>query len=285
MGRWLYPDGELRPYSDVDLLVPPDHHLGAERCLRTLSCRPLGDPAPHARTWTCPPGAPGTIDLHHSYHYVTVTDQLCWDVLAEGAVSIDLGTTTAQSPSPPALATLLVLHAVRADGSSTASADLTRALDRSDDELWRAAAVIAERLGASEAFGEGIRRARGRHEVVEALDLPPLRSPTVALSMSPRPRTTAGFSRLSSAGSPGELLWRLVRELVPTPVHMRSCYPRLARWRPLGLPAAYLVRPVFVAFQAPAGLRAWREIRRSVQPGHASPPSEPEPAQPQSARP
>jgi hypothetical protein len=268
MARLLYPDGHLRPYSDVDLLVPPSQLACAEDCLRRMACRPFQDPSPHARTWTSPPGAPGHVDLHHSFHYVTVSDQRCWDILSDGSVSIDLGGRSARVPSLAAQAALLVLHAVPAEVSAArARLELTGGLTHLDDDLWARAAAIADQLGATEAFGQGLRGVEGGQRIVDLLDLPPVRSPHIVLTLETQPRTTAGFARILTARSPREILRRLGAELVPSPAHMRSCYPRLARFRPGGLLLSYLVRPAFVVVQAPAGWRSWRRIQRTVHPG------------------
>jgi len=266
MARWLYPDGRLRPFRDVDLLVAPGQLRLAEDCLVALSCRPSKDPSPHATTWTAPPGAAGTVDLHHSFHYVTVSDQRCWDVLSTSSGSIELGGRSVRVPSPAPLGALLVLQVALADASAQCQADLTWALGHEADEFWADAAAVAAQLGATEAFAEGLRRASGAQRLLERLELPPLRSAEIALTLEDQPRTTAGVGRLLGARSPAALFRRLGAELLPSPAHMRSCYPRLARWKPGGLFVSYLVRPAFVVVQAPGGLRAWRQIQRKVRP-------------------
>jgi hypothetical protein len=76
LARWLYPAGTVRPALDVDLLVDPMHLRRAEALLRAQGWEHPWYPAPHAREWR-KPGTSSTIDLHHSFHFVTVPDEMC----------------------------------------------------------------------------------------------------------------------------------------------------------------------------------------------------------------
>jgi hypothetical protein len=261
IARWLYPPGTVRPASDVDLLVPPHELDEAGAILRQLGWEAKRDPAPHAYTYKRPRFP--SIDLHHSFPFVTVPDERCWSVLRAHAVTTTLAGKRVLMPDRTAMATLRCLHALHHGNSERPRQELERALGVTDASLWSDAAALAHELGADEPFGVSLRQSERGACVADALGLPRLRNTRLALGIHMQPRTTAGFTRLEGANSIRELLVQGLRELIPDPPHMRRCYA-LARRSRLGLALAYLWRPMLIVWQVPAGYRAWRHLRHAA---------------------
>jgi hypothetical protein len=80
------------------------------------------------------------------------------------------------------------------------------------------------------------------------------------------PPVAGGLERLRTTHGLGPRIRLLARELVPTPSFMRTWSP-LARRGPVGLALAYAYRPVALAVELPAALRAHGRARRSVRAG------------------
>jgi hypothetical protein len=127
--------------------------------------------------------------------------------------------------------------------------DLERAIERIPVEDWRAAAALANDLGAAEAFAAGLALTSAGAELAARLGLDP------RISLEYRMRAEGGsfgawaLHRARTAGS-----WReraaVVREvLAPTPSAMRQFFP-LARRGRRGLVVAYALRPLRLAIGA-----------------------------------
>ncbi|MGH9029042.1 MAG: lasso peptide biosynthesis B2 protein [Acidimicrobiales bacterium] len=271
--RWLYPEGTIRLSTDVDLLVDPARLRQAESVLRDHGWEPYLYPSVHARSWQ-KPGVHWTIDLHHSFHHVTVPHERCWELLSEDAEPVAVAGEVVSMPSKDAMATLLALHAVAQGSGARVQEELALALRTQDTDVWANAAKLADALGALDAFSVSLRGCREGAALADSLGLVGLvglvglagrldsgNNPGPGRSRS----TMGGFIRLNDARKPAELLRLAVRELVPGPRQMRWRYPRLAGDEKLGgvgLGLAYVWRPLEIAFRAPRGWLDWRRLRK-----------------------
>ena len=280
LARWLYDDGALRTYMDCDLLVSPEAFSGAERILKELGFQREGlDTIPHdwpkhARTWYREGG--GNVDLHRSLVGVGVPDVELWQVLSAETETMQVGGATVEVLSLPGRALVVALHAAK-DGSRTGKVrhDLGHALERVETDVWREASRLAARLGALPTFAAGLRLLPPGQQLARELDLPTEVPMEAALrSHGGAPPFAVGIDWLARApGFKGKLAL-VGRKLVPPPAFMRSWKP-LARGGPLGLAAAYVWRPFWVAWRRVPALaarrRAPRETSRSRSPRETGP--------------
>lgn len=172
--RWLYDDPRERPYGDLDLLVRRYDMTAAGRGLAALGFAPA---PPHNTTdlarsqhhelWKRPGDLPVEIELHYTLGLVSAAPALVWRRFTAGARLIDVAGARIAVTSVPVSAFHVALHAAFHESSTWLTAggdpqppvrDLHRALERVDAETWRAAAAIADELGAGEAFADGLRR-------------------------------------------------------------------------------------------------------------------------------
>ena len=123
---------------------------------------------------------------------------------------------------------------------------------------------LARQLGAEHAFAVSLRRSPQGVELAEEISLASSMPPEMAMAMEEQPRTAEGFVRLDEATTTAELLRLIGRELIPSPQHVRDCYPRLAGSGPPGLVVAYVWRPFAVVFHAPVGWRRWLRLHRRL---------------------
>jgi hypothetical protein len=143
-------------------------------------------------------------------------------------------------------------------------ADLERAVQEADDDLWRKAAALAADLDATEAFATGLRLTPDGAQLATRLQLPPRRSVDAELRASSPPPVALVFEQLARAAgirARAEIVWH---KLVPPASFMRHWDPAAADSR-VGLWRAYLRRPLWILRRAPRGLQAWRRTRRSVR--------------------
>jgi hypothetical protein len=270
IARWLYSGNDARPYQDCDLLVPPAQLERAETILQSLGFTKRFDddrmPAwwrEHAgEWWRHDDGA--YVDLHHTLPGIAVDDQVAWRELSATTVTIIVGGHPAPALGLPARTLHVALHAVHHGvGWNQPMADLERALAEVDESVWRAAAELAGRLGATEAFAAGLRLTPAGRDLAVRLQLPSTVSVETALRASTPPPVALGFEQLARA--PGvraraEIVWR---KFVPPADFVRHWYPAGSGGR-FYLLRAYLYRPVWILRRVPQALRAWRRARREV---------------------
>ncbi len=262
LARWLYPEGWIRPVMDVDLLVPPDAVGRAGEVLgRNGWAYRVNAFVTHATTWI-KPGVAFPVDLHRSFHFVTVPDECFWELLCADADSVDIAGTTVKVPGRRFSLTLLGLHAAACD--SRAVEEFAMAVAASPRQSLIDAVDLARQLGAEHAFAVSLRRSPQGVELAEEKSLASSMPTAMALAMEEQPRTAKGFVRLDEATTVAALLRLIGRELVPSPRHLRRCYPRLARAGHLGLATAYVWRPFAVVLHAPAGWRRWLRLHRRL---------------------
>ena len=270
IARWLYDDGEQRHYWDIDLLVSPVELSRAESITAALGFHPLASESTriqreshHERWYRAADNV--CVELHRGFQGVEAADTDFWEELARGSEPMSLGDgdMAVQVPSLTARTLLVGLHAAASAPKETPLEDLRRALRQVPVETWQEAAVLARRLRAEPVFAAGLSLVPEGADLASRLRLGGALSAEVLLWSSPA--TAMGFERLArTPGLAGKVRY-IARELAPPRELLRERDP-LARHGAAGIVAAYVVRPLRLATQAPRGFRAWRSARRrSVQ--------------------
>ena len=262
----LYGEDEARPYIDVDLLVAQDQRAAAEGCLARVGfAEALGDadvPGSEVAgdTWRRPGGEPA-VDLHRTLPGVRASPAELWGTLADATRWMRVGGCDAEIPSVPACALVVALHAAH-HGTALAHPleDLRRAVELLDLETWAAAARLAARVDALDAFAAGLTLDANGARLARELSLPSRLPVELELRRgSPPPGVTALEALASTPGVTARL--RLVaRKIVPSRRFMHYWFPRARRGRPW-LALGYLWRPAWLAWRAGPALAAWVRAR------------------------
>ena len=264
-----YPADSTRTYVDGDVWVSPADLPAAERLLAELGFVPTADERglpdwwqEHASSWLRAQDQ-GKIDLHRRLQGAEADPQLVWSVLWQGREAITIGGVGGWRLSEAGRALYATLHATH-HGSEDARGlpHLQAALAAVGDATWQEALELARRLGALEAFATGLRLLPAGAELAQRIGAPDARSVKTALLASTPPPVALGFDQLHAARGLRRVEI-LLRKLFPPPGFIRHWWPPAARNRPM-LVLGYLYRPVWLARNAPAGYRAWREARRSA---------------------
>lgn len=265
---WLYPDGG-RSRGDIDLIVSPDNFGRAEAALADLGfgrCLPGARAAeldPHERSWRR--GAYPIVDLHRALPGVTAPPEAVWSLLRERATSLAIAGTDVDIPDTATNAFHVALHASQ-HGRNVAKPleDLQRALACSDEQVWRDAADIAEKLQSTGTFALGLSLLPAGAELARRLGLEERASAEAHLRTQTDPPMSWVLLKLMEPIPTRERLALLGCKLKPSATIMRANY-RLARRGKLGLLAAYALRPFRLGAHAPAALRAVRKARRAAR--------------------
>jgi Uncharacterised nucleotidyltransferase len=257
-------DAKDRWYADCDLLIRPgDQDPGAE-VLTELGFVADYD-ARQMPAWWHEPALSWTrkadgavIDLHRTLPGVGVDDRRAWAVLAEGSEEIVVGGYPARALSIPGRAMHLAIHgAQHGPRWAMGLGDLSRALERVDEETWQAAAQLARQLDATAMFVAGLRLLSAGRTVVERLGLASVPGADAALLRDdPSALTLERFLR----ADPPTRVSMIRHKLFPPVTFMRHWSP-LARRGNAGLLLAYTWRPIWMLAQLPATVRAWRRRR------------------------
>lgn len=268
--RWLYPaDPGARPYRDVDLLVPPHGHATAEVVLTTLGfqrSRParLADEMElHGDEWRRE-SDDAVVDLHRSLHFLEEAPPgLVWQLMAEGTEAFDVAGATVEAPGPAWRTLNVVLHASPEGPPERQSwADLARALDVVDTDLWNKAAALAARLNVEAAMGAGLRLLPQGIELARRLGLPDGPPDRFLLRRDAAPRQVRSVARLAELRGSRRKARYVAQKLFPPPNFLRQWTPLASRSR-LGLAAAYGLRLVWSLARLPPALVGWARIRRN----------------------
>ncbi|MDQ6725931.1 MAG: nucleotidyltransferase family protein [Actinomycetota bacterium] len=270
IATWLYV-GDVRYSQDIDILVEPVRFVDAQRALAELGYEsPLADAAsceigPNTTTLRRAGGV--TIDLHHRLIGAPAEPpERCWEVLNSRTIPYMLVTRVeVRALDIPARAMHLALH-VAQNGPRDAKPmeDLRRGLALLSEEDWRAATEVAERMGAVQAFAEGLRLCTAGAEVADALGLPTApRNLEMELRLTSAPFESLFFARLADTpGLPAKAAL-ICRKVWPTPDYMRLHFMVARRGR-FGLLRAHLIRPVSLLRRSGPALRAWARARASL---------------------
>ncbi len=270
IATWLYV-GDVRYSADIDILVHPARFVDAQHALVELGYEaPLADAAsceigPNTTTLRRTRGI--TIDLHHRLIGApSDPPERCWDVLSTHAVPFTLVTgVEVRALDVPARTMHLAMHAAQ-NGPRDAKPmeDLRRGLALVGDADWRDAAAVAERLGAVQAFAEGLRLCKEGAAVAEALGLPTApRNLEMELRITSAPFESLFFARLAETPDLRAKAALVCRKLWPTPDYMRMHFPVARRGR-LGLLRSHLLRPVSLLRRSGPAVRAWAKARTQV---------------------
>ncbi len=260
---------DVQFYNDFDLWVAPESIEPAGIVLSGLGFRPIMDKRrmpdwwqEHAdEWWRDEDGA--AVDLHRRLQGIGVGDAEAWSVLSTCVEPAEVAGYTVRRLSPPARALYVTLHAAHHGKVwNKALAHLQAAVHVVPIPTWREASKLAQRLDAVEEFSAGLRLIpEGEARALE-LGISDVESSSVILQASSPPPVARGFQQLASAGW-FRRLEIIIRKLVPPPEFVRHW------WKPANrgwtwLLAGYLYRPIWLAWHAPAGWRAWRAARKRL---------------------
>jgi hypothetical protein len=263
--RWLYDPGESRTYVDGDLLVPPESYEAAGRLLASLGFEAELDDAAmpewwreHGVSWYRATDR-ASVDLHRTLAGLEAEPPRVWEALSRQTEPVEVANYTARALSIPARALHVALHAAHHGGSTRQVDELRRALERTGDETWRAAAELARELGALDALASGLRFTPAGAALADRLGLGDRRGVGVALRAAGTVGGTLTIERFLSSGTSSRL--SILRyKLFPPATFMRKWSP-LARRGPVGLVLAYLWRPLWIVSRLPQTVRDWRAAR------------------------
>jgi hypothetical protein len=284
--HWLYDDPRERSYNDIDLLVGPDEFDAARRVLAALGfeslprngLRPNERPDSYHEEWIRPGTLPLAVELHHTLWGATAAPTVVWERMTNGARAIEVAGAHVETPSEVGSAMIVAVHAAdharvarrptaqrsthqrrqgrRVNlnpGGRFAGRDLQLALERVDIETWRAAAMLAEELGAGALFAFGLRLDSSGRTIANRLGLTARVPRQLAAG---RPPTAAGIELFMTTPGVGARVRLLAREVAPSRAFMLKWSPIARRGR-LGLTCAYLWRPVWLMMMLPRGVRVW----------------------------
>lgn len=276
IATWLYSGEAPRLYGDSDLLLRRGDWEKAKGVLQEMGFADDLGPLAHPRMesgagypWLRPSDR-ASVDLHYTLFGVGADPDVLWEAISSETVREVVGGAEVSLPSKAARLLHICLHAIQHGGDAEKGwekpmRDLRQAVDRAPLEAWAGALELAERVDAAATFATGLRLLPGGREIAEEIGATHAPGADAALRLSEVPMVE-GFQELADASGPRERLAIVVGELFPTPAFMRWWSP-LARRGPLGLAAAYLWRPLWLALHAPKGLLAWRRSRREARSG------------------
>jgi putative nucleotidyltransferase-like protein len=264
----LYEADSRRTYWDTDLLVGPSEYAAAERCLsrigfrETLADSDIAGSVVAGHTWRRAGGDPA-VDLHWTFAGVGATPSEVWDSLSESTRVLRVAGVDVEAPGVAACALIVALHAAH-HGLAVAHPleDLARALDLLDRETWAAAARLAERLGATDAFTSGVTLHPTGRRLAADISLPTRLSRELVLRRGSPPPGAVTLEVLASTEGALAKLRLMARKVVPSRRFMRTWFPRATRSR-RWLAAGYLWRPVWLLLRAWPAISARRRAGRT----------------------
>lgn len=271
VARWLYDQGDLRGYVDIDLLVSKGDWIMATNVLRDSGFEPSGAEValpygrrPHAETWIRERDGL-MVDLHSTLPGVGVSRESAWTVLSANTLSTTVGGVELETLSESGRALLVVLHAAHHGCRNTqAMSDLTRALARVADPTWHVAVALAQRLDAVPALAVGLRLLPRGIRLAGALELPVASSTETILRANSAPELALSFDWLMRTPGFGARSRLILRRLVPAVSVLRG-RSKLARRGCVGLLASYALQPFWLSLQATPALRAWLSARKETE--------------------
>jgi hypothetical protein len=271
IANWIYGPDEVRGYGDGDLLIPHGEWEHTGRVLQSIGFQNfLGDMAhPRMESFASDPWfrEGEDIDLHSTIYGLRAPHEAIWEVLAEGAASMDIGGASLPVLGEPARAMHVSLHAAQhQDGKAVH--DLRKAIAQLPEELWWRAAEVAARLDGLPAFAAGLRLDPAGVALVDRMGLARVRSTHTDLRAGQVPLAESLNELVDTPGTIAKL--RFARaEVFPRAAFMRWWLP-LARRGRLGIAVAYVWRPVYILIRAPGAIRAvWLARHRAREGGDA----------------
>ena len=270
IANWLYTDGSVRSYRDVDLLVSPADFERATMLLGELGYVPLlqGAHSSELGPRELDLIGPGNvlIDLHHGLIGASGAPQHCWEVLAGRSVPMSMGSGRhVPVLDVPARAMHLATHAAQnGPVDAKAIADLERGVAMLSKSVWREAASVAEEIGAQEAFAAGLRLVPGGVVLADDFALTHRMNVELVLRTRSAPQQAIFFERFLATDVTRAKIALLVRQLFPTAANLRlnSAMARRGSW---GILCARAIHPFSVASRLGPSLVAWYKARRMAQ--------------------
>jgi Uncharacterised nucleotidyltransferase len=263
--RLLYPDGEPRTYSDVDLLVEAGSRRRVDPVLRALGFdhRYTGETAipDHADDWVRE-GDRTVLDVHWTLVGASADPHRVWRALSSHTERIVLGGREVEVLGRPAVALQVAMHAAQhGSASPRAMEDLRRAVAAFDEPLWVQASALAAELDAVEMLAAGLALDPAGAGIARAVGLPADRSVETTLLSSSAPPLALGLQKLAGTPTLRGRLRLLAREAFPSRSFLRFWWPPSRRGG-LWIAAAYPRRLLWLAIRAPAAFLAWRRAVR-----------------------
>jgi Uncharacterised nucleotidyltransferase len=256
---WLYPDGDVRLYADVDLLLARKDLPTARTVLAGLGFRQISE------SLTYFVRDDDQVDLHCSLKGAEAGDERVWTVLSETSEAQDVGGLEVEILIPPARALHVALHAAQ-HGSEwrTPMEDLRRALRMLPFASWEEARDLARRLEATPAFATGLRLLPDGETLADRLNLDMEASVETVLRATSPPHLARGFAELHAIRGLRAKLRFVARKLFPPHAYVAIDWPRAERGR-LWLLFAYCQRLIWLIRNSRPGFRAWMTARREAK--------------------
>jgi hypothetical protein len=187
-----------------------------------------------------------------------------WPLLSEHAEQIDLLGARVAGLDDCATCVVVALHAAHHGIEfEDPLEDLRRAATRKSIDVWTSAAMLAARLSATEAFASGLRLVEQGAAVAARLDLPSGASAETILRASTAPPMALGFDWLSQTTGQRAKARLIAAKIAPSRAFMRSWFRPARGGRTIPLMVGYAWRPIWLAWHAVPGLRAWRAAARA----------------------
>ena len=262
--HWLYADGEHRPYSDSDLLVPPHRAAAAQDVLLSLGFRygyeSLGPgELEEGLFWT---RGRDTVDLHVTLQGVRADPAHVWSVLSAQVEREIVGGLDVNVLTPTARAMHVALHAAHhGRREPMPMGDLERALETLPRDTWTKAGELAQRLDASGAFGAGLSLLPTGQEIVDSLGIERDRSVEAVLSAETAPGLAFALEEMRTTRGAAAKVRFVARKVFPARTYMRLYWPR-ARRGTTGLALAHCQRIATKIGTVVPAIIAWQRARR-----------------------
>jgi hypothetical protein len=270
IANWLFEEGE-RAYGDSDILVSPSDATSAGKILSELGFEPFalkhlpGDRPKHSRPWVRKTDG-AAVDLHTSLVGVDIPPKTLWKVLSARTEPMRLLDSEVTVLTPEARTLHVVLHAAQhGRQADKPMRDLSVALNRLPEEVWRGASALARELNALPLFGMGLRFLPNGRLLADRLHIPVATTVETALRAEGAVPLSLGLHWLIRGHSSRHKVVFVARKLFPPPEPMRAS-SSLARRGWLGLIASYPLWWLYLSGRALPALAAyWRAWRSAHQ--------------------
>lgn len=273
LAGWLYP-GELRQYSDSDLMVAPERWAQATEVLQRMGfdswvLRPLFvDPG-----GTDFQRGEDIVDLHHAIPGLFGDPSAIWNSVRNRSERQWIGGAELCVPDQTTVLMHVALHAGHHANlvGYKPFEDLRRAIARANEQQWRQAVELAHEYDGIAAFTTGLKLLPEGQELAKKLELGEVYSFRYCLRLQDNLVAEEITAMLSLNVSMWRKLTAVASEIFPQPEYMRRWSP-LARHGKPALAIAYIWRPLWTISQIPGALRAICRVRRDLARGSPSSP-------------
>ncbi len=268
LGEWLYP-GEVRIYSDSDLMVGPERQIDAVEVLERLGfrthCPWLPSPLSLDPGGTAFERGEDMVDLHCAIPGLHGDPTVIWADLITKAESRTKDGIELRVPDKDTLLLHVAVHAGHHanDLGCKAFDDLRRAIVRADAQHWRRALELARAYDGVPAFVAGLNGLAAGRDLLRRLEPGDVTSFRYSLRREDNVIAEEIAALFSSDTSLRHKSVTVASELFPSPEYMRWWSP-LARRGLLGLTLAYIGRPLWAVAQLPRAISALWRVRQTI---------------------